>query len=482
MFVRRRLRFPHRAGETPTGPTGPTGHRIAMDIRPHAGPQEAFLRTEADLCVYGGAAGGGKTYALLLDAARYVGVPGFTGVFFRRTYPQIVAPDGLWDLSCGLFPALGGKPRWNALEWRFPSGARIVMSHLQYEKDALSHQGAQYCGQWWDELTHFSPRQFWYLLSRSRTTTRVRPFVRATCNPDPDSFVVELIDWWLDDDGLAAPERSGALRWFVRDGERLVWADDPTALNGAALSAAFVGAALQDNPTLCDRDPGYRSRLESLHTVERERLLHGNWRVRATAGSFFRRHWLPVFDELPGSQRSAVRGWDKAATAPSPSNADPDWTRGVRIARLADGAPVRYVVTDVASIRAGPAEVERLMRTTASQDGRETTQAIWQDPGQAGVVDVQHTRRVLDGYTVAVERASQNKQTYAGPLSSAAEAGLVGLLRGAWNDRFIDELCAFPEAKHDDQVDGASLAFRRLSTASPIRAAPSGSEGRSRWR
>ncbi|NIU03775.1 MAG: terminase [Gammaproteobacteria bacterium] len=457
------------------------------DIRPHAGPQQAFLSTAADVCVYGGAAGGGKTFALLLDAARYTDVPGFTGVFFRRTYPQIIAPDGLWALSCELYPALGGKPRENTHEWRFPSGSRLVMSHLQYDRDVISHQGAQYCGIWWDELTHFTARQFWYLLSRNRTTTSVRPFMRATCNPDPDSFVADFIAHWLDDDGLPIERHDGALRWFVRDGGELVWADEPGDLRARIpgvepLSATFIASRLEDNPTLVERDPGYRSRLESLQMVERARLLDGNWRIRASAGTFFRAGWFRVFDELPGAVQAAVRGWDKAATAPHAENRDPDWTQGVRIVRLGDGAPVRYVVTDVASLRGNPGEVDRLMVATASQDGRSTTQAIWQDPGQAGVVDVQHTRRVLEGHAVVAERSTQNKEAYAAPLSSAAEGGLVGLMRGPWNRRFLDELAAFPEGRHDDQVDGASLAFRRLTAGGSRRAGPSASEGASKWR
>lgn len=458
-----------------------------MIIRPHDGPQSRFLESQADVVVYGGAAGGGKTFAALLDSVRYLDTPGFTAIFFRRTYPEIIAPDGLWPLSYRLFPALGGRPKETTHEWRFPSGALLRMGHLQRESDVLAHQGAQYCGIYWDELTHFTLRMFWYLLSRNRTTTNIRPYVRAGCNPDPDSFVATLIAWWIGDDGLPIPERSGVLRWFVRDGEELVWADDPAELAALypgreALSLTFIGSRLEDNPTLCERDPSYRTRLESLHRVERERLLGGNWHVRASAGTFFQRGWFRVFDEPPAGEQAAVRGWDKAATAPHHSNPDPDWTRGVRIAKLAEGAPVRYLVTDVASLRGNPGEVDRLLAATASQDGRSTVQAVWQDPGQAGVVDVAHVRRVLDGYPVAVERAVQNKQTYAGPLSSAAEGGMVGLLRGAWNDRFIDELAAFPEGRHDDQVDAASLAHRRLTVAAHRRAAPSGNEAASRWR
>ena len=456
------------------------------DIRPQPGPQERFCATHADICVFGGAAGGGKSFAFILDACRYAKVKGFTGVFFRRTYPQLVAPDGLWDLSMRLFPSIGGRPRENTHDWRFPSGATLVMSHLQHEKDVLSHQGAQYAGIWMDEGCQFTARQFWYILSRNRTTCGVRPFVRLNCNPDPDSFVKGLIQWWLGDDGLPIPERDGAIRWFVRQNEELVWSDSAETLRKRfpekePLSFTFIGSRLEDNPALMDADPGYSARLDALHFVERERLRHGNWNVRPAAGLMFRRHWFPVFDEVPGSVAAAVRAWDKAATRPHTGNADPDWTRGVRMVRLS-GGPVKYLVTDVASIRDGPGEVDRLIRNTASADGRGTVVSQWQDPGQAGLVDIRHARSNIDGYTLVAERQVSNKVTYAGPLSSACEGGLVGIVRGAWNEAFFSELESFPEGRHDDIVDAASLAYRRLSQGVSRRAAPSGNEAQSKWR
>jgi predicted phage terminase large subunit-like protein len=422
-----------------------------------------------------------------MDALRYEGVHGFAAVYFRRTYPQLVAPDGLWDLSRQLYGVAQGRARENTHEWRFPNGARVVMSHLQYESDVYSHQGAQYCGIYYDELTHFTARQFWYLLSRNRSTCGVRPFIRANCNPDPDSFVADLVSWWIGPDGMPIEERSGRLRWFIRDGEDLRWADTDAELRARypgrePLSFTFIGARLDDNPILDTADPSYRSRLETLNFVERERLLSGNWKVRPAAGLYFKPHWFKVFDEIPGAVEAEVRGWDKAATEPHQGNTDPDWTRGVRIARLSQGSPVRYIVCDVHSMRAGPGDVDRAMRNVASQDSSRVSVALWQDPGQAGVVDIAHSRRNLDGYTLLSERASQSKVAYAGPFSSACEGGLVGLLRGGWNEGYLAELAGFPEGGHDDQVDASALAYLKLSTGGARRAAPAGNDGQSRWR
>lgn len=463
------------------------------DLRPQPGPQEAFLSTRADVALYGGSAGGGKTMALIMDSLRYVRVPGFSAVYFRRTYPQLTAPDGLWDLSVSMLPLAGATARWGDLEWMTPAGGRILMRHLQHAKNRYDHQGAQYCGIYFDELTQFDASQFWYLLSRNRSTCGVRPYVRATCNPDPDSFVARLVAWYLDESGDPIPERSGALRWFARcpgveaDDDGLVWGNSAEEVQARApgalpLSFTFIASSLDDNPALLAKDPGYRARLQNLHYVERARLLGGNWMVRAAAGLFFKRHFFRVFDELPGGEQAAVRGWDKAATEVGPSNPDPDWTRGVRLARLASGSPVRYCITSIAGGRLSPGGVDQLMRNTASQDGKGTTQACWVDPGQAGKVDQAHVRSVLDGHRVVFERASRSKEAYAGPVSSQAEGGQIGLLRGPWNEAFLAEAEAFPEGPHDDMLDALSLAFLRLHKGTGARAGHASPEGRSRHR
>ena len=157
-------------------------------ISAQAGPQTEFLQTAADMCIYGGAAGGGKTVGLILEPLRYVGrVPGFTAVFFRRTTPQITNPGGLWDESLNFYPRLGGTPYLRAQEWRWPRGGKIKFSHLQLATSVYDWQGAQITLICFDELTHFTAHQFFYLLSRNRSTCGVRPYIRATCNPDADS-------------------------------------------------------------------------------------------------------------------------------------------------------------------------------------------------------------------------------------------------------------------------------------------------------
>ena len=275
-------------------------------VRPQEGPQTLFLASPADIAIYGGAAGGGKTWALLMEPLRHAGVKDFGAVIFRRTTVQVRNQGGLWDESVGLYPLLGATPREHVLDWQFRSGASVAFAHLEHDKTVLNWQGSQIPLIGFDELTHFTPAQFWYLVSRNRSTCGVRPYIRATCNPEADSWVAEFIAWWIDQDtGLPIPERAGVLRWFVRINDVLIWADEPEDLadyldtHGDPIppkSLTFVPAKLSDNPALTSVDPGYLANLMALPTVERERLLGGNWKIKNTKALVFSNWSVQAFD------------------------------------------------------------------------------------------------------------------------------------------------------------------------------------------
>src|SRR5215813_2144632 len=206
-------------------------------LRAQPGKQAEFLRAPADITVFGGSAGSGKSYALLIDPTRYLHKPGFNSTIFRRTSPQIRQPGGLWSVSKEIYSGIGGESRETTLEWRWPQyGTEIRFSHLEHEDDKWSWYGAQLCHLGFDELVTFTEGQFWFLISRNRSTCGVRPYIRCTTNPDPDSWVKDLIAWWLDLDrvengveiegsGYAIPERSGKIRWFYRVHDQLHWFD-----------------------------------------------------------------------------------------------------------------------------------------------------------------------------------------------------------------------------------------------------------------
>jgi hypothetical protein len=323
-------------------------------IRPQPGPQEAFLGATTDIAIYGGAAGGGKSFALLMEPLRHIALPGFAAVFFRRSTTQIRNPGGLWDESGKLYGPLGLRPRPSTLEWLHPNGARIKLAHLEHETTVYDWQGAQVPLLCFDELTHFTQGQFFYMLSRNRSLCGVRPYVRATTNPDADSWVANLIAWWIDQDtGLPIPARAGVPRWFVRDGDELCWADEPTALmdiygrHALPKSLTFIPALVTDNAVLMAADPGYLANLMALPMVERLRLMEGNWKVRPAAGLLFRRSWCEVVDAAPATL-TTVRYWDMAATEKTGAN-DPDWTVGVKLGR--DPATGLYYLLDAVRLR-----------------------------------------------------------------------------------------------------------------------------------
>lgn len=237
-----------------------------------------FSTTEADIAIYGGSAGGGKTFALLYEpiGRQLHEIPGFSGVIFRRSYPEITNVGGLWDQASELYPWAGARGVVGACEWRFPQGSRISFRHLENEETKHNYQGSQICYLAFDELTHFTESMFWYLLSRNRSTCGVRPYVRATCNPDP-GWVKSLLAPWVDDEFSGERAKSGDLRFFVRVDGKIKWCvrDHPDAK-----SLTFIRASIYDNQFLLDRNPEYLATLKALPPVERARLLEGDWNVR----------------------------------------------------------------------------------------------------------------------------------------------------------------------------------------------------------
>lgn len=271
--------------------------------------QTLFLASPADIVIYGGAAGGGKTFSLLMYPLRHImSVKGFSAVVFRRTYAEIENVGGLWDESLNLYNGFGAKSVKSDMKWIFgPYDNVVKFSHLQHDTDIHKHQGGQYPLIAFDELTHFSEMQFWYLLSRNRSSCGIQPYIRATTNPDPDSFVAKLISWWIDNDGTPIPERTGVIRYFARIAGELIWEGSPEDFRRHGIdpsgvkSFTFISATLDDNTALLKNDPAYRTNLLSLPPVDRARLLDGNWKTKHI-GKYFKnpqfREWRTDIDNI----------------------------------------------------------------------------------------------------------------------------------------------------------------------------------------
>jgi hypothetical protein len=407
---------------------------MTEETRPQPGPQTNFLATEADIAIMGGAAGGGKSWALCFEAMRNASVKGYAAAFFRRTTQQLTGGGSVWEESEKLFPLLGGIARAHRLDWHFPSGATVEFCHLQHEKDKHNHQSKQYALICFDELVQFTSGQFWYLVSRNRSTCGVRPYIRAATNPDPDSFVLhELLWWWIDEQtGFYIPERAGVIRWFVRDGDKLYWADTAEELSkqfpdNRPTSLTFIPAKLQDNPALMEADPGYLAKLMALPMVDRERLLGGNWKIRAKAGNVFRRDWFEVVDASPTDVVDRVRSWDRAGTKPKPGT-DPDATAGVKMSKAKDGT---IYVEHVTTMRETPGNVDRAMLNLAKSDGKLCKVGLWQDPGAAGKAEIEHLTKMLQGFTTRPIKAAQSKLQYA-PICRSWKASRTGPTMTRW--------------------------------------------------
>ncbi len=445
-------------------------------MRPQPGPQEAFLTTPVDIGIYGGAAGCGKTHALLTEGVRYQSIPEFRAVIFRRTSPEITNAGGLKDNSEAFYYKLGGDLNLTTLKWTFPSGARVELAHLQHDKDKQGFDGAQIPLVMFDQLESFTESMFWYMQSRNRDPSgKVRPYLRASCNPVPGDdpiggWLRHLIDWWIGEDGLPIPERSGVVRWFYRgDDGAVVWADSAEELREEnpdclPLSFTFIPGRLEDNPALTSKDPLYRAKLMNLPPYERARLLGGNWNAKPAAGKVFDRAKFVIVDAAPVEVEARVRAWDKAATELKPGqkkgkSGDPDFSAGVRMSIVGG---IVYVEDDVRG-RWKAHDRNQVMLQTARDDGMEVEIWVEQEPGSGGKESAELTVQQLAGYSIRTETVSGDKVTRAGPFAAQVQAGNVRLVSGPWNKAYLDVHHNFPEGAHDDDVDASSLAYNKLA-------------------
>lgn len=300
-------------------------------IRPQPGPQSMFFKTDADIAVYGGAAGGGKTWALLNAALRYSHIPGFVASIFRLTESEIKAAGGMWGESIELYSAYGSKTSLRPLEHTFPSGAKISFRHLDGKKSRDAVQGAQFAMVGIDEGTQIAEDDFWYVVGRNRSQCGIRPHVRVTCNPDPSSFLAKLISWWIEQDpnspryGLPIPERSGVKRLVAKDKEsgELVYYDEwerPIAelRHGAEFlkSLTFIPATTRDNAKLLEKNPGYMAALSMQSNEVRAALEDGNWLVRWGKNAVVDMDQTNMVSlrDLPHKYDKVCRVWDFAST------------------------------------------------------------------------------------------------------------------------------------------------------------------------
>lgn len=418
--------------------------------------QAAFLALPHLEALYGGAAGGGKSDALLMAGLQYVDVPGYAGILLRRTFTELRMPGGLIPRSMEWLGSTDAVWIGDEHTWRFPSGATLSFGHAEHEDSVYRYGSSEFQFIGFDELGTFLESQYVFLRSRARRTEGfpVPIRIRSASNPGAE---------WVRDRFIPKEEPFTGRRIYPRDEE-------------TGELRPFIPSRLEDNPFL-DRAE-YTKALAGLDPVTRARLLAGDWSVQA-AGGIFRRAWfLPPLPMLEKDVRYTrpIRRWDFAATPKTASN-DPDWTAGAKMVRelTRGGRPIldergrlagRYVIADIARTRARPKDVEDLVQTTAEFDGRETVIEIEREPGASGKMVIAYWQRRLAplGFTVKGIPAVASKEKRAGPFASLAEAGMVAILEGYWNAPFLQEAEAFPtKGIHDDMLDVAVGAFESLS-------------------
>jgi predicted phage terminase large subunit-like protein len=397
--------------------------------------QWAFLLEARNEVMFGGAAGPGKSWALLAAALLYADEPRYRALLLRRTYADLRQPGSLMDMADEWLSHTDAVRKDNGREWWFPSGARLVFGYLANENHKLRYQSAAFHFVGFDELTQFTNTQYRYLFSRVRRkkgdrSTDIPLRVRSASNPGGPGH-----EWVKADfiDGMQDP---------LIHAQRL-----------------FIPAKMEDNPHL-DRE-SYLLNLARLDPVTRRQLEHGDWGVRP-AGNFFLMDRAPVVttqDSVADWSTTRVlrcRAWDLAASETG------DWAVGVRVAR--DAVSGRWAVEDVARVRAEPDSLFKVLRATAEADGPDLPQVIEEEGGSGGKISMKALREgPFFGHPVYPVKPTNSKLNRAMHPASLVAAGSVELRPGAWVPEFRDELGAFPEVNHDDQVDAFSHAVNWIS-------------------
>lgn len=410
---------------------------------PHAmhPKQGAFLTWSTTReALYGGAAGGGKSDALLMSALQYVCVPGYSALLLRQTYPQLAGPDGFIDRCNSWLSATDASYVGTNKRWTFPSGATLSFDHCERDEDRYKFQSFAYQFVGVDELTQWKTDRVYRYVGFSRVR---KPSITLDIPRCPKC-------------GMSAgdiPLRTRAATNPGGPGNN--WVYERFILD-KGIDRKFMPAKILDNPSLDSET--YIKSLDELDAIERARLLDGNWEVREEGG-MFKREWFTITGVFPEGMQK-VRYWDLAATAPR-HGTDPDWTVGALVG-FKDG---RYFVLDIRRMRGTPYDVEKLISITAQEDGQSTRIVMEQEPGSSGVNVIDHyARQVLAGFNFKGQKSSTSKKDRAGIFSSASEAGNLMLARANWNTPFLDECETFPYGAHDDQVDAISGAIQALFT------------------
>ncbi len=247
-------------------------------------------------------------------------------------------------------------------------------------------------------------------------------------------------------------------------GENEEWVYDRFFLHKTA-ARIFVPSLLEDNPSL-DKE-SYEKSLKELDPLNYEQLRNGIWGLRPSG--VYSRSMFQIVDAIPNQIHSRMRGWDFAATSEeknSKNKSDSDYTASVKVERSYDG---NYYVTDCTKDRIGEDRVESHMKTTANLDGMFVGIRGEIEPGSSGKIVAANFTRLLAGFDVSFEHPTGSKLERAKPALAQAKAGNIKILRGPWNQTFIEAIESFGlKGHHDDVGDAFHQAFNGLHLADNV--------------
>lgn len=420
-----------------------------------------------------------------MDMLQYVHMPEFRGVMVRRTTPMIKGVGGLLDTAQNMYkeacPSVHVKP--STMEFKFPSGAEIKMCHCEKESDKHNFQGWQVAAFLIDEGQQMLESQVVYFISRMRTMANMKPVMKITCNPEFNCYLRKWLQaaGYLDEKnyGIPKPEMDGVEKWFIRQGNDMIWGDSREELvsqygeDSGPMSFRFISATCEDNPILLKHDPLYVSRLKSLPRIERMRLLNGAWLVQETAAGLYKREWTEtvMLHDVPDLVK-IVRAYDLAGSIPSEKYPDPDYTVGVL---MGQGKDHHIYILDVVRYRKRYAGVVDEIIQTGLRDQEEWGDVVTyipEDPSSSGKAACDQMIGDISAAGVLVKRMktsnTKNRKLKAfEPFAVIAENKMVSVVKADWNETFHEELEIFdPSVRisgvHDDICDATADAFAQI--------------------
>ena len=423
--------------------------------------QAKLLMSDEKEILYGGALGGGKTFALLMAALQYVMVPEYSALILRKTFKQLTENNALIDLSKKWLAEAKNKEfaHWNEKDkvWTFPNRAKLKFGYLDSNNDKYNFQGAEYHFIGFDELTQFDEGSYLYLYSRLRKNIENPVPLRIWSTSNPGGYGgLWVKNRFIPDEITATPNQE----YYYKDMK---------LPNGDIFTTKFIPARIYENPYLGDIDKYVNENLQHLDPIMRQQYINGDWTIRQEGG-MFKREWIIGLQgerilERPPTGLKLARYWDCAATEKKVGDGkDPDYTAGVLLGEK-DG---EYFVLDVVRMRGTPKDVEKTIKRTAMVDKMRFPNQnvhIWmeEERGQSGKAQISHyARNVLNGYWFRGDRSTGDKVERASIPSAACQAGNVYIVTGDWNNDFLDELEVFPFGGKDDQVDGFSGGFNKI--------------------